>query len=59
MNTKTTERFEVIEVEKLAIVAGGVKIAPGAYCKTVNGKTSCSVDYRELWGYTGQVIVNG
>lgn len=30
MNTKTTERFEVIEAEKLAIVAGGVKIAPGA-----------------------------
>ncbi|MDQ8758854.1 bacteriocin [Streptococcus ruminantium] len=53
MNTKTTERFEVIEAEKLA------KIAPGAYCKTVNGKTSCSVDYKELWGYTGQVIVNG
>ncbi|MDQ8767690.1 hypothetical protein RFG22_08275 [Streptococcus ruminantium] len=53
MNTKTTERFEVIEAEKLA------KIAPGAYCKTVNDKTSCSVDYRELWGYTGQVIVNG
>ncbi|BDD40894.1 bacteriocin [Streptococcus ruminantium] len=59
MNTKTTERFEVIEVEKLAKIAGGVKIAPGAYCKTVNGKTSCSVDYKELWGYTGQVIVNG
>lgn len=59
MNTKTTERFEVIEAEKLAKIAGGVKIAPGAYCKTVNGKTSCSVDYKELWGYTGQVIVNG
>ncbi|QHF54693.1 MULTISPECIES: ComC/BlpC family leader-containing pheromone/bacteriocin [Streptococcus] len=59
MSTKTMEQFELLDNDKLASVAGGVKIAPGAYCKTVNGKTSCSVDYKELWGYTGQVIVNG
>ena len=29
------------------------------YCKDVHGRAKCTTNQKELWGYTGRVIVNG
>ena len=59
MNTKMILQFEKIDDTSLSNIDGGVKVAPGVYCTDVNGRAKCSTDQKELWGYTGRVIVNG
>ncbi|MGT2754315.1 Blp family class II bacteriocin [Streptococcus ovis] len=59
MNTNIMEQFEEMDTEMLAGIQGGGKVAPGIYCRDVNGRAKCSADQKELWGYTAQVIGNG
>ncbi|MCK1168888.1 bacteriocin [Streptococcus uberis] len=53
------KQFKVLSEELLKKTLGGTNVAPGIYCVDKNGKAKCSVDYKELWGYTDQVIGNG
>lgn len=55
------DSFEVMSEQEMGIVEGGgySRVAPGIYCKDVHGRAKCTTNQKELWGYTGRVIVNG